>query len=61
MDRAQLQEHLAQTDRHMAELKARIGRRQLILVRTLAECRLASGEVNAPSTRRKSPQIRGAL
>ena len=39
MDRAQLQEHLAQTDRHMAELKARIGRRRLILARTLAECR----------------------
>ena len=39
MDRAQLQEHLAQADRHMAELKARIGRRRLILGRTLAECR----------------------
>ena len=39
MERAQLQEHLAQTDRHMAELKARIGRRRLILARTLAECR----------------------
>jgi hypothetical protein len=39
MDRAQLHEHLAQADRHMAELTARIGRRRLILARTLAECR----------------------
>jgi hypothetical protein len=39
MDRAPLQEHLAQADRHMAELKARIGRRRLILGRRLAECR----------------------
>jgi len=38
MDRAQLQ-HLAQADRHMAELKAHIGRQRLILARTLAECR----------------------
>ena len=35
MDRAQLQEHLAQADRHMAELKARIARQRLILGRTL--------------------------
>jgi hypothetical protein len=39
MDRAQLQERLAQADRHMAELKARIARQRLILGRTLAECR----------------------
>jgi len=39
MDRAQLQEHLAQADRHMAELKARIVRQRLILGRTLAEGR----------------------
>jgi hypothetical protein len=39
MDRAQLQDHLAQADPHMAELEARIGRRRLILGRTLAECR----------------------
>jgi hypothetical protein len=39
MDRAPLQEHLAQADRHMAELKARIARQRLILGRTLAECR----------------------
>ena len=38
MDRAQLQ-HLAQADRHMAELKAHIGRQRLILARTLAEYR----------------------
>jgi len=39
MYRAQLQEHLAQADRHMAELKAHIVRQRLILGRTLAECR----------------------
>jgi hypothetical protein len=35
----ELQEHLAQADRHMAELKARIARQRLIIGRTLAECR----------------------
>ena len=39
MNRARGQEHLAQADRHMAELRARIARQRLILKRTLAECR----------------------